>query len=72
MTGCSSVLKRAPYGISGWLQIRFTVSRAGKRGVFEGLLCVEDVDVFRDTLVNGIGREKAYGMGMLTIVKSGG
>lgn len=40
--------------------------------VFEGLLCVEDVDVFRDTLVNGIGREKAYGMGMLTIVKSGG
>lgn len=36
--------------------------------VFEGRLCVEDADLFRDTLVNGIGREKAYGMGLLTIV----
>lgn len=39
--------------------------------VFEGRLCVEDVDIFRNTLINGIGREKAYGMGMLTIVKMG-
>ncbi len=39
--------------------------------VYEGTLCVEDADVFRDTLVNGIGREKAYGMGMLTIMRSG-
>ncbi len=38
---------------------------------FEGRLCVEDVELFRDTLVNGIGREKAYGMGMLTIVRMG-
>jgi CRISPR-associated protein Cas6/Cse3/CasE, subtype I-E/ECOLI len=38
---------------------------------FEGMLCVENVDAFRDTLVNGIGREKAYGMGMLTIVRAG-
>ena len=39
--------------------------------VFEGNLCVEDADIFRDTLVNGIGREKAYGMGMLTVVRTG-
>lgn len=39
--------------------------------VFEGKLCVEDADVFRETLVNGIGREKAYGMGMLTVVGMG-
>lgn len=38
--------------------------------VFEGKLRVEDVDLFRDALVNGIGREKAYGMGLLTIVKA--
>lgn len=38
--------------------------------VFEGKLCVEDADVFRDALVNGIGREKAYGMGMLTIMRT--
>lgn len=40
--------------------------------VFEGMLCVEDAGVFRDTLVNGMGREKAYGMGMLTIMRTGG
>ncbi len=31
---------------------------------------MEDVDAFRDTLVSGIGREKAYGMGLLTVVKA--
>lgn len=36
---------------------------------FEGKLKVEDVDIFKDTLVNGIGRGKAYGMGLLTIVR---
>lgn len=36
--------------------------------VFEGVLQVEDVEIFKDTLVNGIGRGKAYGMGLLTIV----
>lgn len=39
---------------------------------FEGKLRVEDVDIFKNTLVNGIGREKAYGMGLLTIAGSGG
>lgn len=34
---------------------------------FEGLLTVTDADAFRNALVNGIGREKAYGMGLLTI-----
>jgi len=34
---------------------------------YEGKLMVQDVDVFRDTLEKGIGREKAYGMGLLTI-----
>lgn len=39
--------------------------------VFEGRLQVEDADLFRDTLVKGIGRGKAYGMGLLTIVRTG-
>lgn len=39
--------------------------------VFEGNLCVENADVFRNTLINGIGREKAYGMGMITVVGIG-
>lgn len=39
--------------------------------VFEGRLRVEDVDLFKDALINGIGREKAYGMGMLTVMRTG-
>lgn len=35
---------------------------------FEGVLTVTDADTFRQTLILGIGREKAYGMGLLTVV----
>ncbi len=35
---------------------------------YEGLLMITDVDLFRKVLVNGIGRGKAYGMGLLTVV----
>lgn len=35
---------------------------------YEGLLEVSDVDAFRAALVGGIGREKAYGQGLMTIV----
>lgn len=36
---------------------------------YEGLLKVTDVERFRYLLCSGIGRGKAYGMGMLTVVK---
>lgn len=36
---------------------------------FEGILAVTDAERFKETLCNGIGREKAYGQGMLTIVR---
>lgn len=36
---------------------------------FEGILKVTDAEKFRQTLCRGIGREKAYGQGMLTVVK---
>ena len=36
---------------------------------YEGILTVTDVDLFKKMLTSGIGREKAYGLGMLTIVK---
>jgi CRISPR system Cascade subunit CasE len=35
---------------------------------YEGILTVTDADAFRNALVNGIGREKAYGLGLMTIV----
>lgn len=36
---------------------------------YEGILTVTDAEKFKETLINGIGKEKAYGMGMLTIVR---
>lgn len=35
---------------------------------FEGILTVTDAEQFRKTLCKGIGREKAYGQGLLTIM----
>lgn len=35
---------------------------------FEGILTVTDEGKFRETLVMGIGRKKAYGFGLLTII----
>lgn len=34
---------------------------------FEGELTVTDPDLFRELLVNGLGREKAYGCGLMTV-----
>ena len=36
---------------------------------YEGVLTVTDADAFRKALCSGIGREKAYGMGMITIMR---
>lgn len=38
------------------------------RVAFEGELRVTDASKLRSALTNGIGREKAYGMGMLTVI----
>ena len=35
---------------------------------FEGILTIINVELFRKALVNGIGRGKAYGMGLLTVI----
>ena len=37
---------------------------------FEGVLTVTDEALLRDALQNGIGREKAYGCGMMTVLRS--
>jgi CRISPR system Cascade subunit CasE len=38
---------------------------------FEGVLTVTDAEKFRNALICGIGREKAFGMGLLTIAGAG-
>lgn len=55
---------------SGWLHF----SKGDKNRVsllsatYEGVLQVTDADLFRQTLTRGIGRGKAYGQGLLTVL----
>ncbi len=34
---------------------------------YEGMLRVENADLLKQALVDGVGRGKAYGMGLLTV-----
>jgi CRISPR system Cascade subunit CasE len=53
-----------------------TLRKANKQGArmsrvtYEGVLTITDIDLFKASLVNGIGREKAYGMGLMTVIPS--
>lgn len=38
------------------------------RVTFEGLLEVQELAAFKNTLVHGLGREKAFGMGLMTVI----
>ena len=38
------------------------------RVTFEGVLRIVDLEKFKDTLIKGLGREKSYGMGLLTVI----
>lgn len=37
--------------------------------VYEGILEIQDINIFKETLVKGIGRAKSYGCGLLTLAK---
>ena len=38
------------------------------RVTFEGLLEIKDLQQFKQAMVTGIGSEKAFGMGLLTVI----
>lgn len=38
------------------------------RVTFEGIIRITDINKFKHCLIHGIGREKAYGMGLLTVI----
>lgn len=38
------------------------------RATYEGLLTITDLDKFKHILKNGLGRKKAYGFGLFTVV----
>ena len=39
--------------------------------VYEGTLTISDVDRFRKVLTEGIGKKKAYGFGLMTVIPAG-
>ena len=55
----------------------YSFSKHGERRVtllsvtYDGILTVTDPEKFRVSMINGIGRGKAYGNGLLTIVRAG-
>ena len=53
----TSILKKRGFSQINFLKI-----------VFEGILTVEDADVFRKLLVTGLGKHKAYGFGLMTVI----
>lgn len=50
-------------GIGGKFSVSFTSV------TYEGILTVTDEEKFKEVLCMGIGREKAYGQGLLTVIK---
>ena len=55
---------------SQWYTFQKGINRAVLfAATYEGGLTVTDSDLFRDVLINGIGHGKAYGMGLMTIVR---
>ncbi len=38
---------------------------------YEGFLTVENLELFKAVLVNGLGKKKAYGFGLLTVIPGG-
>ncbi len=41
------------------------------KAIYEGILTIDDANLFRKTLTEGIGKKKAYGFGMMTAIPLG-
>ncbi len=70
---CGFELNEEEFQVTGSRFYRFRKQKGEKQYVsllavtFEGVLTVKDAEAFKKTLCCGIGREKAYGMGLLTV-----
>lgn len=54
----------------GYVTFKKTQGRPIKlvKAVYEGILTIEDTELFRNVLTDGIGKKKAYGFGLLTVI----
>lgn len=68
--GFSIDLNQTKVVYSKWIQFRKHSPGmvSIKEVIFEGVLTVDNSELFKKALVHGIGKGKAYGMGMLTVV----
>lgn len=70
-------LRADEFTVTGSRWLRFSKGREQGSPVsllavtYEGVLRVEDADLFRSLLINGIGRGKAYGLGLMTVLRRG-
>lgn len=75
---CGFALEENSFDIVHTQWMKFHKGRDGSREVklrtatFEGVLTISDIERFKQTLLSGIGRAKAYGCGLLTIARCGG
>ncbi len=74
---CGFSLDEDEFSVVGSRWYRFRKKKEEKQYVsllavtFEGMLTVQNAELFRQTLCSGIGREKAFGMGLLTVARAG-
>lgn len=51
-----------------------TLKKPGKKAIqiskatYEGILTITDIELFREVLIKGLGKKKAYGCGMITVI----
>lgn len=38
------------------------------KAVYEGILTVENIDLFKEVLTKGMGKKRAYGFGLMTVI----
>lgn len=75
---CGIILDENAFDVVHTNWYRFSNNQSEKRRItirtatFEGVLTVDDPDRFKSVLVNGMGRAKAYGCGLLTIANKRG
>ena len=54
----------------GYMTLKKTNQRTIRlvKAEYEGLLTITDISVFINVLTNGLGKHKAYGFGMMTVI----
>jgi CRISPR system Cascade subunit CasE len=68
-------LKRGEFAITEHKFVNFK-HKAGKtprlsRTTYEGQLTITDLELFKQLLIKGLGKKKAYGFGMMTVIPIG-